>query len=444
MNCPNCNKKLNFENSKFCEHCGSKIDSTLEMGNNVQNNEKKSIIDNIDLSKLPIYLKSKKVIGCMAAALVAIIVVIILVATHKTEINLAEFVKVDFSGYDTNGKATVKFYDEALAKAFAENADHVDLYNPTEVDELDDLEEYVDTSKLKAFYSLIDGLEWEIDKDKKLTNGDVINVTFNVNNEYAAEFGVVFENTTLEFEVMGLEKVKVLDPFAGVEVVFSGTSPDISARIEEHSTDPIMEYLKYSLSKDEEIKKGEVITVTILNDEDDFINGYGYRFKTVTKEFKCENVDEYISKLDQINEETLTSMKTQTEDMIEDYFAENKEKISKSDLKYEGCYMLTAKKPGYWDGSNKVYVIYSAKVKSKTNEFDTTTIYFPVEFTNIIEYVDGTQYVDLDVRSISGDTNIYIALFDDIPGFTSKGDMYSELVSAYKDDYTSEITEGLK
>ncbi|MEI3027835.1 MAG: hypothetical protein V8T30_05075 [Ruminococcus sp.] len=48
------------------------------------------------------------------------------------------------------------------------------------------------------------------------------------------------------------------------------------------------------------------------------------------------------------------------------------------------------------NGTNQVYVIYSGKVKSveEKKQFDETTVYFPVRFTDIIQYADGTQYVD--------------------------------------------------
>ena len=64
-------------------------------------------------------------------------------------------------------------------------------------------------------------------------------------------------------------------------------------------------------------------------------------------------------------------------------------------------------------------------------------------FKDIMQYADGTQNVDLNNTSISGETNLEYH-YRNVDGYTNKGDMYKELVESQKADYTEEITDGLK
>ena len=52
-----------------------------------------------------------------------------------------------------------------------------------------------------------------------------------------------------------------------------------------------------------------------------------------------------------------------------------------------------------------------------------------------MQYADGTQNVDLNNTSISGETNLEYH-YRNVDGYTNKGDMYKELVESQKADYT--------
>lgn len=250
-----------------------------------------------------------------------------------------------------------------------------------------------------------------------------------------------------EYTVEGLKETKKIDPFEGITVEFSGTSPNVSAKVVNNSKDEVYENIYYDLSKSYDIKIGDTITVTVSNDPEYFVEAYGCVFTSTTKDFKCTAVDQYVSKTADIKEDTLNAMKKQTEDVINAYFAGENKYIGVSDLKFEGTYFLYAKdENGWnWDGNNQIYIIYSGKVKSVEDKkaFDETTVYFPVRFKDIMQYADGTQNVDLNNTSISGETNLEY-YYRNVDGYTNKGDMYKELVESQKADYTEEITDGLK
>lgn len=301
-------------------------------------------------------------------------------------------------------------------------------------------------SSIADYYDAVD-IDYDLDKTSGLSNGDTVTVNFEYDNDAAAQYKIEYVCESKEYTVEGLKETKKIDPFEGVTVEFSGTSPNVSAKVVNNSKDEVYENIYYDLSKSYDIKIGDTITVTVSNDPENFVEAYGCVFTSTTKDFKCTAVDQYVSKTADIKEDTLNAMKKQTEDVINAYFAGENKYIGVSDLKFEGTYFLYAKdENGWnWDGNNQIYIIYSGKVKSVEDKkaFDETTVYFPVRFKDIMQYADGTQNVDLNNTSISGETNLEYH-YRNVDGYTNKGDMYKELVESQKADYTEEITDGLK
>lgn len=468
MICPNCNKEIK-DDSKFCIFCGANVKSQGNEQNNVQPQENTAIPQaesqvntaipqaqpqinantpqpqnfqatgvNPPAPKKPINKKLLfGIIGGGCALLIIIIVSVVLVVTHKTKINLNDYIKVNYDGYDAYGTASIDFdydkYYEDLSKA---SSSFKDAYNSKGA-----------WSLISDYYEMADSLDYDLDKTSGLSNGDTVTVSFEYDNEAAAKFKIEYVGEPTEYTVEGLKETKKIDPFEGVTVEFSGTSPNVYAKVVNNSTDEVYEHIYYDLSKSYDIAIGDTITVTVGNDPEYFVEDYGCVFTTTSKDFKCTDVDRYVSKAADIKEETLNSMKKQTEDVINAYFAGESKYISVSDLKFEGTYFLYTKDAGgwNWDGDNQIYIIYSGKVKSVEDKkaFDETTVYFPVKFTDIMQYADGTQNVDLNNASISGDTNLEYH-YRNVDGYTDKAAMYKELVESQKADYTEEITEGLK
>lgn len=488
MNCPNCKKEIK-DGSKFCVFCGANLQQQNVNTNqnaqaqqpnvnanqnaqaqqpNVNTNQNAQVqqpnvnaqqnnmpqpsqlpVQNVgqpqNFNAAPVMQKPKKplnkkllfgIIGGVCALLIIVVVAIVLVATHKTKINLNDYITVEFTGYNTNGEAEVDFdytsYYDDLIKA---SPSFKNAYNGSY------------SGMFSAYYDMVDSVDWELDESSGLKNGDVVTVTFEFDNEAASKFKIEYAGEPTEYTVEGLKEVKTIDPFDGVTVEFTGTSPDVRAEVKCTNTDEVYDNIYYDLSKSYEIKVGDKITVTVTNDPEYFIEEYGCAFTTTTKEFECKGVDQYVSKVADIKPETLDSMKTQTEDVINSYFAGDSKYISLSDLKFEGTYFLYAKDGAWtWNGKNQLYVIYSGKVKSneEKKQFDETTVYFPVRFTDIMQYADGTQYVDLKSNSIEGETTLKYGYYSEVKGYTSKADMYNDLVVSKKADYTEEITEGLK
>ena len=400
----------------------------------------------------PMSTATKMIIAAAAAAVVIIGIILVVVLNRKTTINLQDYVTVKFDGYDTVGTALVKFdYDAFYEDAKKSRKVKKQIEKAGELDKIESSDDWEALAKAMqsamSVYNFATGLDWKLDKDDNLSNGDKVNVIFTFDNEKAAESGIKFVGEKAEFTVSGLQEVKEIDPMADVTVEFSGTSPDCSAKVVNNSTEEVLKDVYYKLSKSYDIAKGEKVTVSVDYDadmEEYYLGQYGCKFSSTSKEFTCDKVDEYVSKIDDIDADTMAKIQKQATDVINGYFAGKKNSFAPGKINFEGCYFLTAKDFSTWSYKNMLYVIYSSEVKGKKKgSFKKTKVFLPVRFTNVLKYADGTLYVDLNVNSIEGYTDLYCN-FDTLRGFTKKEIMLNDLVASEKANYTYEASGSLK
>lgn len=431
MNCPKCNQEIK-EGSKFCEFCGTPVG-----GENI--NMAQPQAGQMPTPKKPIDKKRMTRIGVIAAiAIVALIVVIVLVKTHKTKLDLQDYTKVEFSGYEKYGTASIKFDSEKLAKDFADAAGIKKDLEELDADALSEISNYSD------MIELFNKMEYKLNKESGLKNGDTVKVTYKFDNDLAKKYKVQFVGETMEVKVSGLKKVKEVDPFKDLKVEFSGTSPDASVTVTNESKEEALSSLYFQTEPSGDLAIGDKVKVFVDYNEDSFIEQYGCILTQTEKEYTVENVDAYVTASGDLDEEVLNQMKKQTEDTIKSYFAAEKDELKQSDLKYAGYYFLSKKNPDSWNANNIVYIVYSAKVKSKAKSFKTSTVYFPVKFSNVIKYADGTIYVDLNSTTIEGHTGLSYGWWEDVNGYLKESDMKNELVTSQKADYSDEAVDGLK
>ena len=452
MNCPNCNKEIK-DDSKFCEFCGTPIQGNSEgAAQPVQSQEPVNPAQPqagqvMPPKKAPMDKKTQMRIGIIAAAVVLVLVVaVVLIKTHKTKIDLQDYAKVNFSGYDKYGKAELDFDNVKFMKDFAEAAgigdDLEDYESISDLYDLDkgDLKDI--TEAVAIFEEITTGCK--LDKESGLKNGDTVKLTFKFDNDKAKEFGVKFVGDDLEVKASGLKEVKEIDPFQDVKVEFSGTSPDVSVSVENESQEEGISGLYFKAEPDDDLKVGDKVKVTVDYDEDSFIEEYGCILKVTEKEYTVEKVDAYLTAANELNDDVVARMKTQTENTIKAYFATEKEELKQSNLKYVGYYFMSNIHPDGWNPYNQVYMVYSAKVKSKSKSFKTSTVYLPVKFTNVIKYADGTLYVDTDSDSIEGHSGLSYSWWSEVKGYRNEADMKEELVTSQKANYNDESVDGLK
>ncbi|MCC8167994.1 MAG: zinc ribbon domain-containing protein [Clostridiales bacterium] len=390
-------------------------------------------------------LNTKLIALIAAAALVVIIVAVVgvtLISNRKQVISLEDYITVTSSGYDGYGKVSVDFdystySSDLLSKSKLKiSSSSSDSY---------DLSSYLSEDYTK-YYTVYYATDYSADKTSGLSNGDTVTITFTYDEETAKSIGIKYKSESMEYEVSDLEAVTEIDPFADITVNFTGTSPNAYAEVVNNSSDERVQDLYFSLDISSGIAIGDTVTVSIYtyDDDDYYAEYYGYTFTQTSKQFVCENVDYYATDASEVDEDILGQMKSQAEDVISAYFATESEYMTSSGLTYLGYYFLS-NKGSSWGDENKIYLVYSAVVASTDGSFETSTVYLPIMFSNLIIYADGTGYVNLsDYDGILGDTSLEYGWWSSVDGYDSLSLLKNDLITSQKADYTDSYAGDLE
>lgn len=417
--CGNCGAEV-LDNSEFCGKCGQKM-----------NNEGSTVVEKKQiafLGKIASLRGNKKVIRGIIVIVVIVIILVVSICVWKNskkKVDLNNCISVEFSGYDTVGKATVDFDEEKFARAVLKAQG----------------QNVSDSSS--DYYFLMDVVETEVTPADTLKNGDEVTLKITYDNEVAKDYGIKFVGEEQTYTVEGLEEIKEVDPFENLSVTFSGVAPNVYISIENNSNDDYVSGLYFTADKTEGINVGDKITVSVNADKDIALQS-GYKITQTSKEYTCDSADEYVSSCADIDDATLESLQKETIDHLDAYFAGDSDYISNSGWNYEGAYILTAKSISDWGNNNYVYIVYSTTVSSAEGDFDPTVVYIPVEFSELIKAADGSETFNADSATIQGSTDLQYDWFSPVPGYTDGATMFNDLMVASKADYTYDVSEGLQ
>ncbi|MCH5271143.1 MAG: zinc ribbon domain-containing protein [Lachnospiraceae bacterium] len=152
-----------------------------------------------------------------------------------------------------------------------------------------------------------------------------------------------------------------------------------------------------------------------------------------------------ITTLADISDEYKAILYADAQDKIESYIATSYNGGSEaSDLELLGEYLLLAKTQGTNFASNNKYIIvYSATVSNSQGRFDTTTVYFPVEYDGIVK-LPGDEYMITNTVGMVNNSVNFPNSFYSTRGYLDGEEMYSKLITANRDNYTYEVSENLK
>ncbi len=246
--------------------------------------------------------------------LIAVCAVSFLLAGCGTKsVDVSQYVTVTFKGLDGKGEANLSY--DGLESAVKDAV-------LTGKESILEAEEKV--------YLVCKNVDFELDKEDGLSNGDKVTVNITASNEAVKNDGIKFIGTDpIEFTVSGLKEVTKVDPFdaakfnvtsgEGVYVEFTGTSPRASVQIRNTlpESDPLSS-VEYTLDKeysyDAEFKKGQEVKITAsapYSWEDE-----GFELTETSTTVKVGNVDEYITKYEDIDDATLDKIAAQCSDIV--------------------------------------------------------------------------------------------------------------------------------
>lgn len=451
MKCTNCNAEMPND-AAFCTNCGTKLaqestqpqmDVSAQTAGAAQSMEGNMKSGN----KLPFSKKQLGIIGGVVAAVVVVIIIAVaLVANRKTTLDLWDYAEVKFNGYNGYGEASIHWDRDKLIKAAIKgmklkSKDKDDLWDAYKDDDDEEFSDILDDNDydMDDFNDLFDDLfdKSNVSKTSNLKNKDQLTVKFRFDNDDAKEYGLKFKAEDKKVEVKDLREVEKIDPFDYVAVNYEGTSPEVQVDVDVKDDAPeVIGDLRFEDNVDGYVKTGDKIKVTVdsYESEEELRSAYGCELTETEKEYTVENVDDYLfSNTDLEANAIFAEIKTQTETALKEDFA-NDTSIAASGMTYVGYYFLTQKLTdtdsyyGSYSAYNKLYMVYSAKIKSKDsyNKFKATTVYFPVLFSDTVKKADGTfELSSNNSYDVEGGISLGYHWMD---GYTSEADMKNALV----------------
>ena len=377
--------------------------------------------------------KKKAIIGIGAAAvalvviaviaIIAIVAIVLAITLHRSKVNMNDYITIETSGYNGYGKATYvfdedRFYEENENKFKMSNA--IKKYvNDNELFRWGLMLYDIDVNDKKDAAKLfIVGTELEggLSQYSGLSNGDVI--TFSWDSDYddeemdqiAKKFKVKVNYSDIEYTVSGLQEVPRFDPFDGVEVSFSGISPNGQALIADYPDNG----LYYSIEGDNKgLKNGDEITVKIQYPYgvDEYISDYEKVPDLESKAFRVEGLGEYLTSASQIPESALEEMKAQSNDIILGTTYNWVEGFS-LDINYIGNYFLTAK-DSVSSPNNMLVLVYKMHYENTVKDVNKKDVniyydyYFYVNWDDVQFAPDGSfVYSEKDYYKTKNDLNV--------------------------------------
>lgn len=230
------------------------------------------------LKNSPLYIGIGAAVG-----IVVVVALVLLLGGKKFKPSYDDYFNVTYSGYTGDGSAYAELNLTALISDYGKAVlnKNVDVY----------------TRYPNIWQNMGNCITYSLDKETGLSNGDEIKLTVNIDKDLASQYKLKMTTgeKTYTYTVSGLSEYEELDAFKDVELAYSGYAPAASAYIKNNSNNDYLEYLDYTLSKSEEISNGDTITVTVSDDDVDYLKRNGYILKEVSRDFTAENVPECTS-----------------------------------------------------------------------------------------------------------------------------------------------------
>ena len=439
MICTHCGKEIQ-NGITFCPYCGSTVNNAKENTKMKKHNPAKVLV-------------SIAAVAVVAAGGWAF-------ANRTPTIDVSKYMTLSADGYNTVGKLNIDFDTDKLEQDYGKQ---ITTRFKKQMKNLKD-----DTFGLSSLTaSLYDGYEADLftetcatgsaDKTKNLSNGDVVTYTWDDNSDEAEEaFGVKVKYTDITYTVSGLASVNTFDAFDGVDVEFSGISPDGRATVNSLPTAAEAQGLYYTLDENSGLSNGDTVTLTVHSNRDDFsdcIDKYGAMPQATEKTFTVEGLNEYVTSADTLSDSVLVSLQNQAEDVFKSYAAQRfSNGQTFKGMTYLGNYILTPKNKDSWGDKDRIVLAYQVTVHHDyTSELNTTydaddSFFWYITFNNVSKDADGniasglndydtpTTFVKIDSGvqkySFSSSTETW-----EYYGYASLDSLYNAAVNQYVENY---------
>lgn len=216
-----------------------------------------------------------------------------IISNQKVTVDLNEFVKVEFTGYESAGKAEMSFDEAAFDTKFGSKVKFIEKNSS-----------YDSPSKF-----LSDKLEPCFEDAEGLKNGDSVSVDWSRADVDLIEktLNCKIKYSDAAFTAEGLEEVKEADPFEKIDVVFSGEEERGKVDIYNDNSKPLDE-IKFEPNKYYGLKNGDKVIVSISGNladvEQKLLEENGIKLSQTKKTYTVEGLDTTVTTTETTTEAT--------------------------------------------------------------------------------------------------------------------------------------------
>ena len=176
-------------------------------------------------------------------------------------IDLISLAKVEFTGFNEDGVATVSIDDDAVDELMASvKKEHEDSWFASE--DVDD----GDYAKFRQ------SLSFSLPRSTELSNGDIIPVLGACDESLAKKLKIDINSTSGETTVDGLQNVTKLsldEVFEPLKVMFDGISPAVTVALQNTSTQPLISKMIFEIVDAKEFySEGDIVRIHAKYTED--------------------------------------------------------------------------------------------------------------------------------------------------------------------------------
>ena len=347
---------------------------------------------------------SKKTWGIIGACAVLIVILLVLIALHKPTVNLNDYLKVTYDGYDGGGTAYTEIDWDSMINDYGKKISYKKgMSQNGSLTPIDTIMHYTEVN--------IKG------NNEELSNGDKVSYTWKVDKdeiEKLIKCKIKYSNGSEK--VSGLKKMELFDPFENLKVTFSGVEPNGEADIE-YNGDMLSDY-DFTCDKGYGLKNGDKIKISLTEDAEYYVNQYNKAPSMLEKEYKVKNLGKYLSKIKEVDTDAMNSVRAKAQKSISnmtDYWSDD---ITLDKVSYVGNYLQVAKDG---DDYTKNYygVIYqiNAHIQPDGGQRKDVVAYYSMKFGNVIVDGDGKCKIDLDEYNVP---------YDEFSVEVTSGDSYSD------------------
>lgn len=328
--------------------------------------------------------------------LIALFLLTLIMGCKKDEkvIKLNDYVFIEMYGYDTKGEANVRVDTDEI---------HKKIIKDMKFDSVKD-EEY--------FYEDVeDAIDAELDKYNDLSNGDTVVLHWDLDNKLIKEIekrsNCKFVYDEEEIKVESLEPLVEYNVFDEMEVSFVGINGEGELRVKMPEDMPNNIYLTYICDNDTNLNNGDRIIIKLYEHSDYFSNNQvkeygidkGVNIIEVEREYVVEGLYDYITSVNQVNNEAKAELEANSKQMLENYVASRWTKPGD----YQGATLvgeaLVRVETLFYD-KMAYALIHKVDVNDGSEEF---TYYYYTMYYDVLVSEDGQNSYNLNSCKASSD-----------------------------------------